>query len=194
MKKSNAMMLVIMALFLGFGAAMGYYWFEKQQSDQIIAQMQAVNLQHVYRIHEFKKVTGLDDEGNISELFYVNVPQVLPLQVQLNTIAQALSAFCFDYLPIEVSGIQEYDGKKVAVVNLKEFKGFRIGEPWHGASWAHEYFQGSAGGASTSTILIESFLQRDNPLPWIDGVVFLYEDHPLSAFEHVTPLMKTNFR
>lgn len=194
MKKSNAFVLVILALLLGFGAAMGFYLIEKKRFRQTITQIQSVNLQHVYQLHEFKLVTGLNDLGQKEEMFYVKISQALPLHLQLSLMAQALSRHCFSYLPLEIQGVQEFDGKKVAVINLKEFEGFVTAETWYGASWAQGFFQGSAGGASTSTILIESFLQRDNPLPWIDGVVFLYEEQSIRQFEHVVALEQTTFR
>lgn len=194
MKKSNAVLLIMLALLMGFGAAMGYYLLEKKRFKQKITHIQSVNLQHVYQLHEFKLVTGLNEQGQKEEYFYVKIEQALPLRLQLATMAKALSRHCFSYLPIEVQGIQEYDGKKVAVINLKESEGFKTTEIWYGASWAHGFFQGSAGGASTSITLIESFLQRDNPLPWIDGVVFLYEEQSIREFEHVAALEKTVFR
>jgi hypothetical protein len=194
MKKSNAFLLIMLALLLGFGAAMGYYLLEKKRFKQKITHIQSVNLQHVYQLHEFKLVTGLNEQAQKEELFYVKIEQALPLRLQLALMAKSLSRHCFSYLPVEVQGIQEYDGKKVAVINLKEFEGFEKGKPWSGASWAHGFFQGSAGGASTSITLIESFLQRDNPLPWIDGVVFLYEEQSIREFEHAAALGKTVFR
>jgi uncharacterized protein YneF (UPF0154 family) len=194
MKKSNAVLLIVLALLMGFGAAMGYYLKERKRFKQMITQIQNVNLQHVYQLHEFRLVTGLNEQGKKEEFFYVKIEQALPLRLQLALMAKALSRHCFSYLPIEVQGIQEYDGKKVAVVNLKESEGFKTTEIWYGASWAHGFFQGSAGGASTSITLIESFLQRDNPMPWIDGVVFLYEEQSIRQFEHVATLEKTVFR
>jgi uncharacterized protein YneF (UPF0154 family) len=194
MKKSNAVLLIMLALLMGFGAAMGYYLMERKRFKQTITQIQSVNLQHVYQLHEFRLVTGLNEQGKKEEFFYVKIEQALPLRIQLATMAKALSRHCFSYLPIEVQGIQEYDGKKVAVVNLKESEGFKTTEIWYGASWAQGFFQGSAGGASTSITLIESFLQRDNPMPWIDGVVFLYEEQSIRQFEHVATLEKTVFR
>lgn len=188
------MIMVVLALIVGFGAAMGIYFIEKRNCERTITQMQSVNLQNVYRLNEFKAVIGLDDNGNKTDMFYVKIPQALPLQVQLNEMAKALSEFCFAFLPVEVLGIQEYEGKKVAVINLREFEGFDSAKSWQGPSWAYGYFQGTAGGEATSTILIESFLQRDNPMPWIDGVVFLYEDHVLTEFEHVAELTRTSFR
>jgi hypothetical protein len=172
MKKSNAVLLIVLALLMGFGAAMGYCLKERKRFKQMITQIQNVNLQHVYQLHEFKLVSGLDEQGRKQELFYVKIEQALPLRLQLAVMAKALSRHCFSYLPIEVQGVQEYNDKKVAIINLKEFEGFEKGKSWSGASWAHGFFQGSAGGSSTSITLIESFLQRDNPMPWIDGVVF----------------------
>lgn len=194
MKKSNAVLLIVLALLMGFGAAMGYYLMKRKRFKQTITQIQSVNLQHVYQLHEFKLVTGLNEQGKKEEFFYVKIEQALPLRLQLAMMANALSRHCFSYLPIEVQGIQEYDGKKVAVINLKEFEGFKTTETWYGASWEQGFFQGSAGGAATSVILIESFLQRDNPMPWIDGVVFLYEEQSIRQFEHVAALEKTVFR
>jgi hypothetical protein len=117
-----------LALLLGFGAAMGYYLMEKSASSKRSTQIQSVNLQHVYQLHEFKVVAGLNEKGNHEEFFYVKIEQALPIRLQLAMMANALSRHCFSYLPIEVQGIQEYDGKKVAVINLKEFEGFKTTE------------------------------------------------------------------
>jgi len=194
MNRTKAIILIITALLLGFAAAMGFYFRETKRLRQTITQIQATNLRHVYQLHEFRAVTGLNDQGKKENLFYVKIEQALPLRLQVSLMAAALSRHCFSFLPIEVEGIQEYDGKMVAVINLKEFDGFEHGKPWYGASWAHGFFQGSTGGAATSAILIESFLQRENPLPWIDGIVFLYQEQPIRQFEHVEALERTVFR
>lgn len=194
MKRSKVILLIIIALLLGFGAAMGYCILEQKKLKEIITQIQRVNLENVYQLHEYRAVKGLSEQDEPEILFHVKIEQALPLRIQLSIMADALSRHCFYHLPIEVQGIQEYDGKKVAVVNLKEFDRFETGKIWHGASWAQGFFQGSAGGASTTYILRESFLQQENPMPWVDGVVFLYEEQPLRNFEHVAGLNQVIFR
>lgn len=194
MKRSIAILLIILALLLGFGSAMGYYLLERKRFKQEITQMQNSKLHQANQLHEFRTVTDLNAEGQKETLFYVKIEQTLPIHLQLSLMADALSRHCFSFLPIEVQDVREYDGKMLALINLKEFEGFKIGNEWTGASWAYGFFQGSAGGASTSAILIESFLQRDNPLPWIDGLVFLYEEQALRQFEHVAVLGQTIFK
>ena len=194
MKRKTALILIVFALLSGFGAAMGYSLMQKKRYQAIINQLQQMNLQCIYQLHNYRPVTGLNDDGVKEEQFFIKIEQGLPLRIQVSLMATALSKNCFSYLPIEVQGIQEYDQKKVAVINLRELEGFDAGKAWHGASWAQGYFQGSSGGAATTVILAESFLQRNNPMPWIDGVVFLYEEHPIRNFEHVASLERTIFR
>lgn len=129
--------------------------------------------------------------------FYISIPKNDVLFDKLNIIAQKLSSLYFSSLPIEVTNIVTEENKKVAVINLKESKenqGINDPSKYKGATWATQYFQGSAGGTLTSVCLIETFLQRDYKGEWIDGVRFTYNGGPIDQFDHVPNLSHTNFR
>ncbi|MBN2259300.1 MAG: hypothetical protein JW702_02020 [Clostridiales bacterium] len=108
------------------------------------------------------------------------------LELNLKLIAYSLQEYFFNgYFRgsvIEVVGIEEIEGKRVAVINLKENKSNNL-------SWKGNYFQGSLGAMETETRLINSFLQPEIDLEdWIDGVRFTYEDEEISI-GHVEQLM-----
>lgn len=117
----------------------------------------------------------------------VKIQENLSLEEKLTLLAQELSKVHFKDLVIALNTIQEQDGKKIAVINLVE------NENETGASWIEDYFQGSAGGITTTVALEETFLQRDYQGDWIDGVNFLYEMEPI-RFDHVESLGETIYR
>jgi len=128
--------------------------------------------------------------------FGTYIPGNLSIKNKLEAIANSLSEVHFSNLPIEVSQITEIDGKKVAIINLKESEeNQKINDPsqFKGPSWATHYFQGSTGGTITSISLIETFLQKDYEGQWIDGVKFLY-NNKVCSFEHVPSLGKISYR
>lgn len=128
--------------------------------------------------------------------FYVAIPKNIKLEEKLNTLAGKLSKYCFRSLPIEVLGIEQIEGKKIAVVNLKELEESSEGVAaleCIGKTWNAFYFQGSTGGAQTLIRLIETFLQRDYKGEWIDGVKFLYKNQT-AEFDHVEGLFQINYR
>ena len=106
------------------------------------------------------------------------------LEENLKEICNQLSYLSFSNLPINLVKIENVDNKKIAVINLEDTDNMK---------WSSKYFQGSAGGQITSVSLIESILQRDLNLPWIDGVKFLYNDSPIE-YEHTPKLSQTNYR
>jgi len=88
---------------------------------------------------------------------------------QLSLIAENLSMYKFGGYPIEVLGIEEVDGKKIANIDIREPEGIEDG-------WSINFFMGSSGGIITAETLIESFLQRETDTEnWVDGVHFSYE-------------------
>lgn len=141
---------------------------------------------------DYFSVYGADSQAVNTEVnFYIELPKELTLTEKLKAIADRLSRFKFNELPIEIKGIDEKDGRKIAVVNLKE-------HPWNeameeppvqvgnrGATWRYLHFQGSLGGEFTSKTLVETFLQQEYKGEWIDGVTFLYGGNPIEEFEHV---------
>lgn len=124
------------------------------------------------------------------------IAESLSLKNKLDALAKTLSEVYFDKLPIEVSEITEANGKKIAVINLKENEeNQKITDvsQFKGKSWASNYFQGSTGGIMTSTCLIETFLQKDYKGQWIDGVKFLYNNKSVN-FDHVPSLGEVSYR
>lgn len=128
--------------------------------------------------------------------FWMYIPGSQSIKQRLDVLARALSQTNFNNLPIEVMKIEEVDGKRVAVINLKESKenqGFADYSLFKGYSWVQGYFQGSTGGSNTSTSLIETFLQRQYDGEWIDGVKFLYTNGS-DWLEHVQELTVVSYR
>ncbi len=109
------------------------------------------------------------------------------LEQRLEVIAQELSEIQFGGIGIEVTKIEDRDGKKIATINLTE-----VSNP-EDKSWETDYFQGSTGGIITSTSLQESFLQKDYQGEWIDGVTFLYEGQQIQL-GHVESLGEISYR
>ena len=65
-------------------------------------------------------------------------------------------------------------------------------------TWKSGYFQGSTGGAWTSSVLVNNFLQESYKGQWIAGVKFNYEEGT-HEFEHIGELlnmihMRTNHK
>jgi hypothetical protein len=99
--------------------------------------------------------------------FYIKVPQQLKTKEKLNIIAEKMSHYKFNKLPIEVLKIENRDNKKIAIINLKEHKWNqdKITVPTlrgtAGVTWKYDFFQGSTGSHFTSESLLKSFLQPD---------------------------------
>jgi len=128
--------------------------------------------------------------------FGTYIAESLSLKNKLDALSKTLSEVYFDKLPIEVLEITEANGKKTAVINLKESEENQKTTDtlqFKGQSWARNYFQGSTGGTMTSICLIETFLQKDYEGQWIDGVKFLYNNKVIS-FDHVPSLGVVSYR
>ena len=142
--------------------------------------------------NDFLPVYGSDKELMNEEInYYIEVPPNLPLIEKLDIIADSLSRFNFNSLPIEVLRIEERKGKRIAVIYLREHEWNRDID-WsnpkfmsgnQGVTWRARHFQGSTGGSITSFTLTETFLQRGYERDWIDGVIFMYENEPIKEDE-----------
>lgn len=111
----------------------------------------------------------------------VKIADNLTLEEKLESLGKSLSESEFESLGIDITSIEDNDGKKIATINLTE-------NPNQGeASWKSKYFQGSTGGIVTTVTLEETFLQREYTGEWIDGVKFLYEGEVI-GFDHVESL------
>lgn len=130
-------------------------------------------------INRYLPIYGLDENAQAEEVnFYIHLPEALPLEDQLNVVASSLSRFKFSNLPIEVMRIEDRDGKKIALIDLRE-------DSNNQSSWETGYFQGSTGGGATTLTLTKSFLQPNYKGDWIDGVEFYYEGEPMGEWDHV---------
>ncbi len=127
------------------------------------------------------KVYGLDYNTNeIIVNFYVDIQEELSLIEKLKILANKLSEFVFNYHPIDVLRIENRNGQRIAIIELRESNS-------PGAfTWSGGYFQGSSGGMSTTVTLRCTFLQVGYPGEWVDGVEFYYEGQPISKdWEHI---------
>jgi hypothetical protein len=145
---------------------------------------------------ELFKVYGSDKAAmKIETNFYISIPKSLPIIEKLRIIADRLSRFKFDYLPIEVLRIENQNGKKIAIINLKEHEWNRNID-WNkplqmsgnaGVTWRTHHFQGTTGGGFTTVTLIETFLQNEYNGDWIDGISFMYENQPIDEnWNHIS--------
>lgn len=165
---------VLTALIIGGGV----YWWQNLRIRRGV----------IIETTEFFPVYGADRNYMNTEInFYLRIPKNLPLIEKLKIIADRLSRFQFGYLPMEVLRLEKQNGKKIAVINLREHEWNRNID-WNkpqlmsgsaGVTWRAHYFQGSASGGFTRITLTETFLQRKYEENWIDGVVFLYENEPI---------------
>lgn len=149
-------------------------------------------------VNETFAIYGMDKNAQEKEInFYVAIDKNLDIPGKIKLLTDKLSRFKFGFLPIEFVKINEENGKKIAVINLKESEAnLKIveAEALKGSNWRAGYFQGSAGGTETSYSLIETILQRKYTGAWIQGVQFLYDGKPIDKWEHVEELSKVNYR
>jgi hypothetical protein len=161
----------------------GFYIYHKLSKERIKVEKEV----------EYFPVYGPDKNGmNIEVNFYVEIPDNLSVIEKLRILADKLSRFEFN-LPIEVLSIGEENYKKIAIINLLEYKWnsesseLKDSSDSAGISWHFDYFQGSTGGFFTTKTLIETFLQEDYSGEWIDGVEFYYEGKSISNdWDHIS--------
>jgi len=139
---------------------------------------------YYFRIYGFDKTY---QKGEVN--FYAEMSEDIPLLEKVKIIAEKLSRFRYSGIPIEVLEIYTDDkNNKIALVNLLEREWNR--NPKNkivGTTWRSHYFQGSSGGSETTYTLRNSFLQKEYPGEWIDGVKFLYENQPIgNDWDHIS--------
>ena len=179
----------------------------KEESKNLSNKLEALEAKDVFINEEVSKnknsvypIYSADVNTYAKEIHYgTYIPENLSVKNKLDALAKALSEVYFNKLSIEVSEITEIDGKKIAVINLKESEeNEKINDQsqFKGISWARNYFQGSCGGTTTSICLIETFLQKDYEGQWIDGVKFLYDNSnvKITNFEHIPSLGEVSYR
>ncbi|WP_069997287.1 hypothetical protein [Cellulosilyticum sp. I15G10I2] len=124
--------------------------------------------------------TGDTDTYNKKELETISVQEDLRLEKKLEIIAYELSKMYFDNFPIEIKAIEQVDGKKIAVINLKEKQESND----KNKTWMQYLNAGSTGSKITLITLEESFLQRDFKGEWIDAIKIIYEEKDIEELDH----------
>lgn len=198
--------IVITAILVGAGA----YWWHRSAIRDLRKRLESQPTEYV----SFT-VYGADPyTWSATRDFSIAIPEGPLLAERLQILADALSKRRFGNLPIEVIRVEERDGKKIALVNLMETDWNRdllperkrlrnegkgeeadsLSRKMQRASWQTLYFQGSTGGACTTIMLVETFLQRGYDGIWLDGVEFYYEGKPISdQWDHIS-LSGTKYR
>ena len=167
---------------------------ETELRDQVFRLQDEINVlrQFSYRHQgklqpEFLEVYECDMHYNTYTGFHIAVPEDLPLLQKMRLLADRLSVYRFGRLPIEVLKIENREGKRIAVIDLRE-SGYS-----ERPSWSTGYFQGSTGGGMTQTTLVGTFLQPDYEGDWVDGIEFYYEGKPMEEWDHIN-LVGTIYR
>nr|MDJ0677045.1 hypothetical protein [Calothrix sp. MO_167.B42] len=127
-------------------------------------------------------VYGTDEQVNkVQTDLYISFDSELNQKQKLEKISTLISRYKFCHLPIKVKGIK--DG--IATINLDEHPWVKAGNTspsipgCSGMSWRSGYFQGSAGGYSTTVTLTRTFVQPNYQENWIKGVQFYYAGKPI---------------
>ncbi len=107
------------------------------------------------------------------------------LEIDLNNLALELSEKHFLGLRINILEVKEVEGKNIAFIDLIEDDAFTKGN--YAPSW-YEYAQGSSGAGANADKLLNTFLQIDLDIPWIDGIKFTYEGSDVLS-EHIDYLL-----
>ncbi len=126
---------------------------------------------------ELQLYTGDIDSYEKKETGTIKADKSFTLEEKLMLIATNLSQSQFEGLPIEVKGIEEIEGKKIAVINLRENEAAN-------KTWMNYLNAGSAGSRITLVTFEESFLQRDLEGEWIDGIKIIREGEEIEEMDH----------
>ena len=115
--------------------------------------------------------------------YYVMMQSDWSLEQKVEHLAEKLSRYSFDGLPIELLEINQLNQRNIAVINLIDPED-REGSIYQ-KTWAGNYFQGTSGGYATTFKLINTFLQEDYDGEWVDGVEFRYNYDVINDFDHI---------
>ncbi len=129
----------------------------------------------------FPVISLTQDEVTPYTAGYVAIEPQAPLLQKLEKLTAGLSSILFNGSKIEVTGIKEESGKKVAYINLV-----------NAADWEKK-FQGSTGGGINSQALVLTYLQKDYKNSWIDGVHFTMDGKAI-LLDHAPIFEETQFR
>ncbi len=133
-------------------------------------------------------VFGADDQGKMVFKSSVVLKTDEPLINKMQFLADELGKAVFGNLKMEAKSIEKIENKEILTINLLEGTGDKDGK-----GWVDSYFQGSTGGKSTETALIETFLQREYGGRWIQGVMFTLDGEKINL-DHVPNLAGPIFR
>lgn len=112
--------------------------------------------------------------------YFVAVGERATLSEKVERIAGVLTKYHFHNHPINVLRIEDRNGRKIAIIDLRE------SEKERAFTWKGGFFQGSSGGGTTTYTLVNTFLQPDYTGKWVDGVEFYYEGKPISKdWDHI---------
>lgn len=132
-------------------------------------------------------VFGSNESGDMVLASSVVVKTDEPLINKMQFLADELSEEVFGGLEIEAKSIDKIEEKETLVVDLK------TPEDENAIGWVDGYFQGSTGGRSTETALIETFLQREYGGRWVEGVMFTLDGETI-GLDHVPNLSQPSFK
>jgi len=179
--RTSVAVIVIVAI-AAFAA--GYLWRGEPKTEPPQAEPSETKSADIYL-----PIVSLNDSAWAEEvLCYVRVPADLPLKQRLDLLAGRLSTIKFGRLPIDVLGIEERGGRRVAVIDLRNPSDSLAG------SW-YNRFQGSAGGTASTVALCGTFLQLGFDGEWVDAIEFYYQGKPFTnEWDHVPALYGTIWR
>lgn len=126
-------------------------------------------------------IYGYDiDTANSEVISWIPLISSNGIEKNIEILAKYMEDKYFNKGHITIEEIIDVDGKRVAIINLKE-KESNTKEK--NSIWMSRYFAGSAGGRATESRMKLTFLQPGYSGEWIDGIKLLYEGVPLE-FNH----------
>lgn len=167
-----------------YSESISYYTKALYKLEEILREQVSIIEEHI-NPNSLLSFYLVDSNGNLFKDHYMRKPSNISDEEIFKFIALYLNENYFEDGVIEILGIENKNNTSILSVNLKEKNQTR--------KWAELYFQGSTGGYITETLLIESFLQRNNDNWPIDAVLFLYENHEIE-FDHVPNLSSIQYR
>lgn len=137
------------------------------------------NINKVPSKFELLNVYGIEDIDTFEMIveFCVKVPDEFMLSSKVEYFTSKVSTFRYVNNLI-FKGIDKIEGKQIAKIEFVDNNNRKT--KWNQA------FQGSTGGAVTTSELKYTFLQPDYSGQWIDGVQFYYEGKPFVDADHTS--------
>lgn len=145
------------------------------------------NLRQLYRSLVDSQVALVDgrglleipsNTGNYEDYTFMYIKPVEGIKENIDLIIENLTTYYFIDLKMT---FMDLDEDNILHINLVE-------EDDTDPSW-YPYFAGSTGGYITDLTMVESFLQRNYPGPWIKGVNFYFNGEDEYLTDHVSMFM-----